>query len=77
MVRYIRDTTGRFAERPYYKPEELDQECESIMVGFLRSLYREALDAYATLADTTPAQVHWGHVGTITEVVRHLKEIAV
>jgi hypothetical protein len=48
MVRYIRDTTGRFAERPYYKPEELDQECESIMVGFLRSIYREVKFPVAT-----------------------------
>ena len=41
MVRYIRDTTGRFSERPYYQQEELDQECESIIVGFLHSIHRE------------------------------------
>ena len=48
MVRYIRDTTGRFAERPYYEPEELNRECESIMVGFLRSIYREVKFPVAT-----------------------------
>jgi len=48
MVRYIRDTTGPFAERPYYEPAELDRECESIMVGFLRSIYREAKFPVAT-----------------------------
>ena len=31
MVRYIRDTTGRFPKRPYYEQEDLDQECESII----------------------------------------------
>jgi hypothetical protein len=41
MVRYIRDTTGRFPERPYYQQEELDQECENIIVGFLQFIYRE------------------------------------
>ena len=41
MVRYIRDTTGRFPERPYYEQEDLDQECESIIVSFLRSIHHE------------------------------------
>lgn len=36
MVRMITDPTGRFAERPYYKPEELDRECEQIITKFLR-----------------------------------------
>ena len=39
MVTYIRDQTGRFQQRPYYRPEELDRECESIITGFLKSLY--------------------------------------
>lgn len=41
MVRYIRDTTGRFPERPFYEQGELDQECENIIVNFLHSIYRE------------------------------------
>lgn len=36
MVRMIPDPTGRFAERPFYKPEELDRECEQIVTKFLR-----------------------------------------
>ena len=36
MVRYVRDTTGRFSQRPHYKPEELDRECETIITQFLR-----------------------------------------
>lgn len=39
MVAYIRDTTGRFQQRPHYKPQELDRECESIITSFLRALY--------------------------------------
>ena len=34
MVYMICD--GRFGERPHYRPNELDQECESIIIGFLR-----------------------------------------
>lgn len=39
MVAYIRDKTGRFQQRPHYKPEELDRECENIITSFLRGLY--------------------------------------
>lgn len=39
MVRYVRDTTGRFSQRPHYKPEELDRECETIISQFLRDKY--------------------------------------
>jgi hypothetical protein len=41
MVTYVRDLTGRFQQRPHYKPEELDRECESIIAGFLKDLYGE------------------------------------
>src|SRR5208282_4225053 len=36
MVKYVRDNTGRFSERPYYKFEELDRECEDIITRFLK-----------------------------------------
>ena len=36
MVKMLSDPTGRFAERPFYKPEELDRECEFIVSRFLR-----------------------------------------
>ena len=39
MVRYVRDTTGRFSQRPHYKPEELDRECENIITKFLNDKY--------------------------------------
>lgn len=39
MVRYVRDTTGRFSQRPHYRPEELDRECESIITEFLKDKY--------------------------------------
>lgn len=41
MVRRVRD--GRFGERPHYKPEELDDECESVIVGFLRKTHGDQL----------------------------------
>lgn len=41
MVTYVRDLTGRFLQRPHYKPEELDRECESVITSFLKDLYGE------------------------------------
>ena len=41
MVMYVRDQTGRFQQRPHYKPDELDRECESIITGFIRDLHGE------------------------------------
>jgi hypothetical protein len=31
----VRDSTGRFAQRPYYTAAELDRECEHIILAFL------------------------------------------
>jgi len=35
-MQWTRDRTGRFPERPYYHPDELDQECEHLITTFLR-----------------------------------------
>lgn len=48
MVSYVRDLTGRFQQRPHYKPEELDRECESIISGFLKDLHGEVRYPIAT-----------------------------
>ena len=34
MVKYVRDRTGRFSERPHFEPEDLDRECENIIRQF-------------------------------------------
>ena len=39
MVIMVRDTTGRFPERPHYEPAELDRECERVLFSFLESKY--------------------------------------
>src|SRR5262245_10401430 len=39
MVMYVRDQTGRFPQRPHYKPEELDRECESLITTFIKGLH--------------------------------------
>jgi hypothetical protein len=38
-MRWVKDRTGRFGERPHYEPEELDQQCEEIISEFLRRRY--------------------------------------
>jgi hypothetical protein len=39
-MKWVRDTTGRFAKRPHYLPEELDQECERVINDYLLKKYR-------------------------------------
>lgn len=39
-MRYVKDKTGRFNERPHYEPQELDHACEKIIVDFIRSKNR-------------------------------------
>jgi hypothetical protein len=39
MVTYVRDSTGRFPERPHYKPIELDRLCEKLITEFLKELH--------------------------------------
>lgn len=38
-MNWVPDRTGRFGERPHFDPEELDYECEQIIVTFLRGKY--------------------------------------
>jgi hypothetical protein len=38
-VKFVRDTTGRFSQRPHYEPQELDRECEAIITKFLKDKY--------------------------------------
>ena len=38
-MKWTRDTTGRFRERPYYSPDELEQICERAVSGFLQQRY--------------------------------------
>ena len=41
MIQMVSDSTGRFPERPHYRPQELDNECEKLITRFLRTLYGE------------------------------------
>jgi hypothetical protein len=36
-MKWIRDATGRFRQRPFYSDEELDAECEIFAASLLRS----------------------------------------
>lgn len=36
VVRMVPDPSGRFAERPFFEPGELDRECEAVLGAFLR-----------------------------------------
>ncbi len=38
-MKNVRDSTGRFVERPHYEPAELDRECEKIICDFLKGKY--------------------------------------
>lgn len=49
---WVRDLTGRFSERPHYKNEELDYECEGLILGFLQQHQRPKSFPIATDAIT-------------------------
>jgi hypothetical protein len=51
-MRFCKDGTGRFAERPYYHASELDTECEQIITSFLTKKYGEASFPISTEALT-------------------------
>jgi hypothetical protein len=38
-VKWVTDRTGRFVRRPHYLPEELDSECELVILAFLNKRY--------------------------------------
>lgn len=52
MVRLVRDTTGRFSQRPHYEPQELDRECEQIITKFLKDKHGK-VDFPVTTDDLT------------------------
>lgn len=57
-MRYIRDRTGRFEERPYYEQEELDQECEALVRDFLHAYRGEVRFPITTDALTLLVEQH-------------------
>src|SRR2546422_10742458 len=42
-MKWVRDKTGRFPERPHYDPEELDQDCEEFAHRILRERHNDQL----------------------------------
>ena len=36
-MKWVRDNSGRFRQRPYYLPNELEQVCEDAICKFLRT----------------------------------------
>lgn len=38
-MKWVRDNSGRFLERPHYHPEELEQLCENTINSFLQNRY--------------------------------------
>jgi hypothetical protein len=35
-MKWVKDKTGRFPQRPHYQPDELDAECEQVVTRFLQ-----------------------------------------
>jgi Zn-dependent peptidase ImmA (M78 family) len=48
MVKLVRDSTGRFPERPYYTTAELDRECEALVAKLIIKRYGEVRPRIAT-----------------------------
>ncbi len=41
-MEWVRDKTGRFPKRPHYRPEELEIECEQLIISFLERRHGRA-----------------------------------
>lgn len=41
-MKWVPDRTGRFGRRPHYLPAEIDEECEQVILSFLRKKYSKA-----------------------------------
>ena len=48
-MKWVKDRTGRFVQRPHYLPSELDQECEAIITEFVRKRHHRV--EYPILTD--------------------------
>lgn len=42
-MKYVRDTTGRFQQRPHYEMRELDEECDYIITSFMQEQHGHLL----------------------------------
>ena len=42
-MKYVRDTTGRFAQRPYYDPIELDQVVDQLVSEFMQERFGQLI----------------------------------
>jgi hypothetical protein len=47
-VKWVKDKSGRFSQRPHYLPDELDEECENLIAGFLREKHGSVIYPIAT-----------------------------
>jgi hypothetical protein len=62
-VRWIPDPTGRFPVRPHYELNELENECEQIITGFLERRYGQIIipvptDALRVLIESEAAELN-------------------
>ncbi|HLJ87773.1 MAG TPA: hypothetical protein VKZ53_13190 [Candidatus Angelobacter sp.] len=81
-MKWVPDRTGRFVKRPHYFPEELDAECEQIILSFLKKKYGKAefpiktddltilIEQNATLDSCADLSHEEGDVEGVTEFVR-------
>ncbi len=76
-MRWVRDTTGRFLERPHYDVEEMDDQCESIISAFMHKKYGEVRypittnDLVILLEQETSDVDHYAELDDDVEGVTH------
>src|SRR3989344_2589024 len=52
-MEWIADPTGRFSKRPYYAAEEIDAECEKIVLQFLSGIHKVPFNPPFSTEDLT------------------------
>lgn len=67
-MKWIRDLTGRFPQRPYFEQEEIDHECEQIVTEFLLDRYGRVDYPITTDDLTVLIEQHAGSVDFYADV---------
>ncbi len=86
-MKWVRDKTGRFAQRPHYLPEEIDDECERQIRAFLTKKYGKVefptktddltvfIEEKADLDSYADLSGEPGEVEGVTEFVPHRRPV--
>ncbi len=67
-MRWVRDTTGRFPERPHFDRDEIDETCEALVAKFLRGTHGHVEFPLSTNDLTILVKAHTGDLDVYADL---------